>query len=281
MDETALRAFRTWGFDTSSWRETTRHRYSRYVETADRWMRNHLGKPLSQANDTDVADYMTTLPPTPSTRNVNRQALVAYFEFLIARGARANNPAEAYPRMKRRRTLPKALTAREATAVRDAAAGVGLRWTVVVTILLHAGLRASELLALRWVDVQDGWLHVEGKGGHERNIPQHRLIGEALTAWRQACVSAVWVFPSPLDINEPMSAPWLREKLADIGYAAEVGRVHPHMLRHTFATRLVELGVDVRTVQMLMGHEDLSTTAVYLRVRPVQLRDAVDRLDYQ
>lgn len=280
MDGETLRAFRTWGFDINSWRESTRNRYSRYVETADRWMRSHLSKPLSQANDDDIADYMTTLPRTPSTRNVNRQALLAYFDFLIHRGARANNPVETYPRLKRRRSLPKALTADEAAAVRDAAADAGLRWDAAVTTLLHAGLRASELLGLQWVDVRDGWVHVEGKGGHERKIPRHERISEVLTAWRQSSGSVRWVFPSPLDANDPMSAPWLRENLADIGHDADVGRVHPHMLRHTFATRLVELGVDVRTIQELMGHEDLSTTAVYLRVRPVQLRDAVDRLDY-
>lgn len=275
-----LRAFRTWGFDTNSWRESTRERYSRYIETADRWMRNHQGKPLSQANDDDIGRYMTTLPTTPSTRNVNRQALVAYFDFLIDRGARANNPVETYPRLKRRRTLPKALSADEAAAVRDTAAKVGLRWGAATTVLLHAGLRASELLGLQWVDLQDGWIHVEGKGGHERNIPVHDRVSEALTAWRQSSGSARWVFPSPVNAHEPMSAPWLRENIADIGYDADVGRVHPHMLRHTFATRLVELGVDVRTIQMLMGHEDLSTTAIYLRVRPIQLREAVDKLEY-
>lgn len=102
-------------------------------------------------------------------------------------------------------------------------------------------------------------------------------------AWREECPDPRWVFPSPYGKvkSKPLSSTWVRNVIRRVGEDAGIPELHPHLLRHTAATRLLNQGVDIRTLQELLGHASLQTTQIYLRVRPVNLRGALEGLEYR
>jgi integrase/recombinase XerD len=149
-----------------------------------------------------------------------------------------------------------------------------IRDRLIVRTLAMSGLRRSELLALRVRDVKEGYLFVSrGKGDKDRVAPVPRKISLEILGYIRdhALEPSARIFPVG------------RSRLDDLvkGYALKAGidDLTPHSLRHYFATRLLELGADLRSLQELLAHSDISTTAIYLDVLPARLRDTVELLD--
>lgn len=275
-----LRDFREWGYDERTWRAATRNKYAYYVERAHGWIRDEYQASILQANPAKLREWLATLPPSPSSRNIALNGLNAFYDYAIQIGKRRTNPAREIPKMRRNRSVPKALEPDEQGRVVTIAQAEGLLVESLVLVMLYAGLRREEARTLEWADVE-GWtrLRIVGKGGDERIVPMHDRLTTTLRAWSTRCDDPRWVFPSPRMRPRPLSKSWVAAKLWEIGDLADLeDDLHPHMLRHTFATNLIEAGVDVRTVQELLGHESLETTMIYLKVRGGKLADAIGML---
>lgn len=152
---------------------------------------------------------------------------------------------------------------------------------ILLTTLYAAGLRLSEGLHLQAPDIDSRrmLLHVRsGKGQKDRLVSLSPVLLEELRAWHRIRRPAMWLFPGPRD--EPMHASTIQRACREAAIAAELTKhATPHTLRHSYATHLLEAGLDVNTLQKLLGHNQLSTTARYLHVTNERLRGVVSPLD--
>lgn len=279
VDTGLIREFRTWGFDRRGWADTTRHAYGRRVRYADHWLRNHRDTTAMRATENDLRAWLSSLSTNARTRNHSRCALKAWYDFLIDRGSRANNPCGDIASLRVRRLLPKAHTHEEARLLWKTAAQDEPIWEAAIALMLFNALRRSEVLAMQWPDMQgDGWVRFTAKGGQERALPLHPQAQLSLENWRGNCPSPTWVFPGR-DPSEAMSGAWLYKNVVRIGEEAGM-ETWPHRLRHTAATELLGLGADLRQVQEVLGHASVETTQIYTQVRPDGLGEMLGRLDF-
>jgi integrase/recombinase XerC len=204
-------------------------------------------------------------------------ALRTYFGFLLAEGVVASNPAAAVPHPRDVQPTPSVADryALEELLESFPDTPAGRRDRAVVELLYAAGLRVGELVALDLGDVELGrrMLRVRGKGRKERLVPFGRPAAAAIerylperARWRRAGGDD----DEPLFVNQRgtrLSDRSVRRLLdAAVRRCADLGHLHPHALRHAFATHLLEAGMDLRAIQELLGHSSLATTQVYTRV---------------
>ena len=237
------------------------------------------------------------LAPTSRARKLS--SIRQFFRFLLAEGLRADDPCSAIDSPKLGRPLPKILslaevetlldTAKEASA--RAANGIAkrraLRLYAAIETLYATGLRVSELIALprNVLTADDRVLTIKGKGGRERLVPLNEAARVALQAHLEATGEdeakgrgvSPWLFPSSL--GQHLTRQRFGQELKGLASAAgiEPARVSPHVLRHAFASHLLERGADLRTVQQLLGHADISTTQIYTHVIEERLRRLVEQ----
>lgn len=255
----------------------------------------HLGEAggLMRADDAAVEAWFADLSRrglSAATAARRRSAVRQFYRFVMAEGWRADDPSRRLDAPKQGRSLPKVLgrdevqRLLEAAARRDAAAG--LRLVALVELAYASGLRVSELLALR-VDAarrDPAYLIVRGKGGKERLAPLNTAAREAVKAWLTArdarrkpeTPDSPWLFPSTGKtgrLTPRRFAQLLDEAAAAAGI--DPARVSPHVLRHAFATHLLEGGADLRVVQTLLGHADIATTQIYTHVATDRLAQVV------
>lgn len=196
-------------------------------------------------------------------------------KFACREGLITENPAAAVRTPKQPRKLPRHLRPGEIEELIEAADGaepLELRDRAILELLYATGLRVGELVSLDWsdLDLEGRFLRVVGKGGKERMVPFGRMAAESLGAW-----FAVWedVRKTAASDGEPVFLNNGGTRLSDRSIrrildrytqdAAIAAGVHPHTLRHTFATHLLEGGADLRSIQELLGHSSLSTTQKY------------------
>jgi integrase/recombinase XerD len=211
-------------------------------------------------------------------------AVRAFFKHQVLLGERRDNPAAPLELPRRTRTLPRTLSPSEAERLIDAAAGTSpraLRDRALVELLYGAGLRVSEALGLdrRSVDLDERIVRALGKGNKERLVPLGRPGVEALRRYVAMGRPHLDRRNRPELFLNSRGGPLTRaggflilRKLADRA-GLEPGRVHPHLLRHSFATHLLEGGADLRSVQEMLGHADLSTTELYTHVSDRRRRE--------
>ena len=209
-------------------------------------------------------------------------ALRQYFAFLQDEGLRSDDPSPALPRPATRRPLPRILTRDEVErflvrAEEEAGGGKpqALRTLALLELLYGSGLRASELVSLPVVAVpRDApFLTIRGKGGQERMVPVGSRAGRALSRWMEVRPGpSRFVFPSR-SASGHLTRVRLFQLLRDLAARADIrpDRVSPHVLRHAFATHLLEGGADLRVVQTLLGHADIATTQIYTHVDSARL----------
>ena len=220
----------------------------------------------------------------PSTLARRVAAVRTYFRHLILMGAKVENPAAAIKLPRRGRSLPRALSPTETERLIDAATGTTprtLRDRALVELLYGAGLRVSEAMALEKsaVDLENRIVRVHGKGGKDRLVPLGRPAAEA--ARRYLALGRPQLdrrYRPELFLNArggPLTragAFLILRRLAEKA-GLEPERVHPHLLRHSFATHLLEGGADLRSVQEMLGHADLGTTERYTHISDRRRRD--------
>ncbi len=251
-------------------------------------LRAHLGRPISGATLEELERYTAQLRADGlSAATLARRTAAArtFFRHLQLIGAREDNPAAEVALPRRTRKLPQTLSAGEAERLIDAASGTtprSLRDRALVELLYGAGLRVSEAIGLEknGVDLDDRAVRVLGKGGKERVVPVGRQAVEALRRYLARGRPYLDRRHRPeLFLNARggaltrSGAFLILKRLAETA-GLEPGRVHPHLLRHSFATHLIEGGADLRSVQEMLGHADLSTTELYTQVSDRRRRDA-------
>ena len=221
-----------------------------------------------------------------------RSSARQFYRFALAEGWRTDDPSRRLDAPKQGRSLPKVLSRAEidallaASAARDAAAG--LRLVALVEMAYASGLRVSELLGLKVEAVRrdPAYLIVRGKGGKERLAPLNAAAREAIKAWlvvrdakrRPEAPDSPWLFPSSGRTGHltPRRFAQLLDEAA-ITAGIDPARVSPHVLRHAFATHLLEGGADLRVVQTLLGHVDIATTQIYTHVATDRLAQVVQQ----
>jgi integrase/recombinase XerD len=246
-----------------------------------------LGKPLAKATVEELEHYTAQLRADglASTTIARRTAAArTFFRHLQLLGARADNPAAEIKLPRRTRKLPRTLSPGEAERLIAAANGVtprALRDCALVELLYGAGLRVSEAVGLEkgGIDLDDRLVRVMGKGGKERVVPVGRPAVEALRRYLARGRPFLDRRHRPeLFLNAKggaltrAGAFFILRRLAETA-GLEPGRVHPHLLRHSFATHLLEGGADLRSVQELLGHADLGTTELYTHVSDRRRRE--------
>ncbi|GAB4181742.1 MAG: site-specific tyrosine recombinase XerD [Wenzhouxiangellaceae bacterium] len=248
---------------------------------------NANGPALPEAGAGDIQRYLNSLLKRHlSVRSVSRRlsAMRQYYRWLVRQGVIPDNPCARIGTPKAGRPLPKALSESEVESLLSAPAGddpLALRDRAMIEVLYACGLRVSELVSLNLtqISLRQGVVRVSGKGGKERLVP----LGEAaigavqhyLTAARpelDAGHHSEALFVSRRGGAMTRQAFWymLRRRARDAGIEKSIS---PHMLRHSFATHLLNHGADLRVVQMLLGHSDLSTTQIYTHVARLRLQE--------
>lgn len=215
-------------------------------------------------------------------------ALRAFYGFLEEEGLRADNPSAALPRPVTRRPLPKILSTAEVdgfftqiAARTDVShpAPLDLRLSALIELLYGSGLRATELVSLprRALATDRPFLILKGKGARERLVPISDRARAAVAAWLpHVPADSVWLFPSGKSHLSRIRLYQLVKALAAAsGIAPE--RVSPHVLRHAFATHLLEGGADLRALQSMLGHADIGTTQIYTHVDSRRLVELVNQ----
>jgi Site-specific recombinase XerD len=251
------------------------------------------GRDLADAGAEDVEAYFVDLGVrglSAATAARRRAAVRQFYRFVLGEGWRDDDPSRRVEAPKQGRSLPKVLTREEmdrliaAAGARDGAQG--LRLACMVELAYASGLRISELTSLTLAALarDPAYLIIKGKGGKERLAPLNEAARAAVKAYlevrprflRKGDAANPWLFPSRGKegrLTPRRFAQLLDEAAADAGI--DPARVSPHVLRHAFATHLLEGGADLRVVQKLLGHADVATTQIYTHVAKDHLAEVV------
>jgi integrase/recombinase XerD len=213
-------------------------------------------------------------------------ALRRFYAFLADEGMRPDDPSAALPRPAAERPLPKILDHRAVDLLfaeverrkREEGGAAALRMSTLLELLYGSGLRATELVSLprNAIAPNRSFLILAGKGGKERLVPISDRAGAAVAEWAALVPKdSLWLFPSG---KKHLSRVRLYQLVKELGAAAGVppDRISPHVLRHAFATHLLEGGADLRALQMLLGHADIATTQIYTHVDSRRLVELVN-----
>jgi integrase/recombinase XerD len=249
------------------------------------YLRRHE-KPWQQVTRDDIRDFFRTLYGRGlSARSVARHlvSLRNFFRFELERGAIGIDPSRDFDAPEIGHSLPKYLTSDEVEtllAQPDVSTPAGVRDKAMLEVLYATGLRVSELVSLRWSDFDPnlGLVRCQGKGSKERLIPVGKSALRAVEAYVRSC-RGVFIKDATvpfLFLNQQ------GRKLSRVGFwkiLARYGRkagirtpITPHLVRHSFATHLLERGADLRSIQLMLGHSDISTTQVYTHVLKERLK---------
>lgn len=231
----------------------------------------------------------------PSTAARKLSALKQFCLFLQTEGLRKDNPAHSLRGPKQGRSLPKIMSEADVDALFKVAekdkTPKGLRQMCLLEILYAGGLRVSELVSLKVnaVGRRDDCLMIKGKGGRERLVPLTGAARRAIKAWLlerdktlpQNAIAKdrakAFLFPSASKsghLTRERFAQMLKDMAREAGLNA--AKISPHVLRHAFATHLLSNGADLRSVQTLLGHADISTTQIYTHVLDERMRELVE-----
>jgi integrase/recombinase XerD len=265
-----------------------------FSTTLDR--RNSSARRATRADIKSHLAGLSSSSAAPATQARRLSTLRQFFGFLYAENVRPDDPTDAVEAPKGGRTLPKVLTREELGQLIDAAHSdehkgeERVRLRCIVELLYASGLRVSELvsLPLSTAITREGFLLVKGKGGKERMAPLNPSAREAIRQYVE--VRAKFL---PRSVTRGAAAKYLfcsrgieghltRRRCHQLlkSLAVEAGmdprRLSPHVLRHAFATHLVEGGADLRSVQTLLGHADIATTQIYTHVARDRLRNVME-----
>lgn len=257
-------------------------------------------KALADADQKDISSYLGSLnqrgfAETSQARRLS--ALKQFHQFLYAEGRRDDDPTRTVSSPKKRAALPKTLsidevdrlieTARQQTLVPQETAAMRLRAQrlyTLIEVLYATGLRISELVALPMTAAlrDTRLIEIRGKGGKERLVPLTHAAQAAmkeyvgLRAAEGAHEASPWLFPSH-GASGHLTRQHAARDLKDLARSAglDASKISPHVLRHAFASHLLQNGADLRVVQQLLGHADISTTQIYTHVLDERLRELV------
>lgn len=277
MDE-AVDGFLAWCRAERGLSENTLDGYSRDLQKLVAHLHRHGVHNPGDVQPAHLNAWLATLSRnglSPATVARARVTMRQLFQFLIDERAIGTNPTELIGGPKLPRKLPSTLSEADVTKILAApnrATAIGTRDAAMLELLYATGLRVSELVTLQRSQWHDGWLVVMGKGGKERLVPYGDRAAASVRQYLATRDDAEpWVFLSNRGAKMTRQNFWARLKT----YVKQAGirkSVSPHTLRHAFATHLLTHGADLRAVQAMLGHADISTTEIYTHVARERLR---------
>jgi integrase/recombinase XerD len=244
-----------------------------------------LGKDLLSIERDDLAKFIQHLHGLGLEPKSVARALVTVrnlYKFLLLDGYIKRDPSANLETPKSWQSLPKFLVPEEVDRLLDSpdvSTDEGLRDKAMLEVLYATGLRVSELVSLKMSDLNLdlGFLVTLGKGSKERTVP----LGQSAVNWTKKYLAArprllgrqnsSYLFVTPK--GQPVTRQSFWKTIVSYGEKARLGHITPHLLRHSFATHLLENGADLRSVQMMLGHSDISTTQIYTHVTNERLRE--------
>ncbi len=246
-------------FKSKELASTTLKEYRKDLELFSNFIGN---KDVKKIKTADVMLFRSSLNCSPSLINRRLSTLSTFFNYLIDMELIEKNPVKSSLRIKKvKQKVPDALTKEEAELVLETARKRSFRDYLMAKLMLYCGLRISELLNLNRDDIINvkgkTVLRVLGKGGKERFIPVPSSLAEEILDYTEKLKSRKLF---------PISYQGAKFVFNQISRATGI-KLHPHKLRHTFATILVDKGVDIRVIQEFLGHASPNTTARYAKVR--------------
>lgn len=235
---------------------------------------------LSHATPDTLQSYLASLPDKASSIARKASALRGFYKFLMLEKIITANPAQNLEIPRRERTLPKFLTTHEIDLLISSAGDTknSTRLRAMIELLYASGLRVSELCELPVSGILGDKLLIHGKGAKERLVPMHDGAIDALNRWMSARgdTDSKYVFPSGGKSGHITRDGFFKIlKKCAILAGIEPSRVTPHVLRHSFASHLLAGGANLRAIQTMLGHEDISTTQIYTHVMPEKLKETV------
>ena len=265
--------------------------YRRDLQGLLTWMRAHsVPRTLAQATESDLNGYVTHRHADSQPSSVGRRLSVfrRFFRWAIREGLAQADPTVRMDAPRQRMRLPNTLTEGQVEALLNAPdidEPIGLRDRAMLELMYASGLRVSELVLLKsvYVSMSDGVLRITGKGSKERLVPFGAEAGEWLdkyTAYARGDIlngqssDALFVTSRGGPMTRQMFWKLIKKYALRAGITQSLS---PHTLRHAFATHLLNHGADLRVVQMLLGHSDISTTQVYTHVARERLRQLHER----
>lgn len=269
-----MQGFAAWLREQRYADDTVRN-YTIYARRAEEFLGD-----LTEAGPDELMDWLRTLPPTAGSWNQGRKALGAWYRYREV----DPSPVEKIPGAPEPRRLPRPITEDEFTRFIAAARALGGEHRVIGLMFPSTACRFFELQRARWSQLDLGpkpsW-RIEGKGSGRRGrkprvVPLHPEVAPALVAWRLVSRDPVFVLPGASGEGW-ISDTALRRRFDDICALAGVDAT-PHQLRHAAASIALERTMDLRAVQLLLGHESLQTTQVYTKVGTHRLADLVASL---
>jgi integrase/recombinase XerD len=260
----------------------TEEAYRRDLEDFAACLAGRGGPSLTAASTDDVRAYlvhMATLGLSPRTQARRLSCLRQFFGFLVSEAMRSDDPTERVDSPRLGRPLPRLLSEAEVEALLAAARALpdpdNVQATALMETLYATGLRVSELVSLPWGAVarDPAMLIVRGKGGKERMVPLSPPARAAIRDWLGVRADALgkrpsrWLFPSH-GASGHLTRSGFAKMLARlaVGCGLDLDRVSPHVLRHSFASHLLAHGADLRAIQQMLGHADITTTEIYTHV---------------
>ncbi|MBO7656240.1 MAG: tyrosine recombinase [Alphaproteobacteria bacterium] len=235
---------------------------------------------LLNATESDIQSYLSGADVCASSVARRASALRSFYKFLMLEKIIKTNPAKNLELPKRAKTLPKLLTPEEIELLISSAGDIrtSVRLRAMLELLYASGLRVSELCELPMTALLGDRLLIHGKGAKERMVPVHETAQHAIKKWLdvRGDTDSKYVFPSNSasgHITRDGFFKILKKCAVLSGIAPE--RVTPHVLRHSFASHLLAHGANLRAIQTMLGHEDISTTQIYTHVLPEKLAAVV------
>ncbi|TNJ67373.1 site-specific tyrosine recombinase XerD [Paenibacillus hemerocallicola] len=269
------------------------------LESYERDLIHYLGyidkqgvRSLEETGKFHIVQYLQELKQlgrAPATLSRNIVSIRAFYQYLVRERLIVQDPSVHMETPKLEKRLPKVLTVEEVERLLDAqetTAAAGMRDKAMLELLYATGIRVSELISLNVgdVNIEMGFIHCTGKGSKERIVPLGRIAAVWLSQYIESArlhllrqeKSEEALFINHLGTRLTRQGFWKIMKR----YAREAGidkEITPHTLRHSFATHLLENGADLRSVQEMLGHADISTTQVYTHVTKSKMKEIYDR----
>lgn len=241
---------------------------------------NSIPGGLLTATCDNIQKYLSTLPDKPSSIARKASALRGFYKFLMLEKIITTNPTTNLELPKSGRSLPKFLSIKEIDLLISSAGDIktSIRLRAMIELLYASGLRVSELCELPMTGILGDKLLIHGKGAKERLVPMHDAAIHALNKWldTRGDIESKYVFPSNGKSGHITRDGFFKilKKCAVLS-GIDPNRVSPHVLRHSFASHLLAGGANLRAIQTMLGHEDISTTQIYTHVLPEQLCETI------
>lgn len=243
-------------------------------------LQNSVGD-LLNATNSDIQKYISGLPDKPSSIARKASAFRSFYKFLMLEKIITKNPATNLELPKRGRAIPKYLSPQEIELLISSSGDIktSTRLRCMIELIYASGLRVSELCELPMSANLGDRLLIHGKGAKERLVPMHESAQHALHKWIElrGDVDSKYVFPTSSNTGHITRDGFFKilKKCAVLA-GIDPNRVSPHVLRHSFASHLLAGGANLRIIQTMLGHEDISTTQIYTHVLPEKLRETVE-----